>query len=69
MKQPWSNCPRVFIVAPHCPACLGNDLLTIRCEQNGDGSVTRKTVCRTCSSRFLLIVEPPSAGNGERLEC
>jgi len=55
--ESWIDVPTVFIVAPSCPRCGALRPITIRSEQNGDGSVTRKAVCRRCSSRFKIVVE------------
>lgn len=63
--SPWANVAYVFVTAPACTSCGSTDLLTIRSEANGDGSVTRKTVCRVCSTRFKVVVELPSCGNLE----
>jgi hypothetical protein len=63
MAEPWSHAPCVFVHAPACPSCGSLDLLTIRSEQNGDGSTTRKTICRRCSKKFKVVVELPDSGS------
>lgn len=30
----------------------------MRSDRGGDGSVSRKSVCRECSQRFLVVIEP-----------
>jgi hypothetical protein len=69
----WSEVPIVFIKAPpraQCQACGSLSTPTIvRSEQGGDGSVSRRAICRECSEPFLIVVEPaddpefPAAGN------
>lgn len=61
MSDTWQDVTTVFITALHCPYCLGLRPILIRSEQNGDASQTRKYVCRRCSERFKLVVEPPVA--------
>ncbi|HJN08473.1 MAG TPA: hypothetical protein QF564_07255 [Pirellulaceae bacterium] len=55
----WIDAPMVFVTAPACPVCLSVKPMIIRSEQGGDGSTSRKCVCRRCSSRFVLVIEPP----------
>ena len=54
---PWTACPIVYVLAAACPACGSLEHINVRTEQNGDGSKTRKRICRQCSTRFLLVVE------------
>lgn len=62
VSHSWQDAPLVFITAPHCPRCLAPRPIIIRSEQGGDGSVSRRCVCRSCSSRFVLVVEMPGDG-------
>ena len=62
MGEPWSDVPCIFVEAPACPMCRMVRPIIIRSEQNGDGSVTRKAVCRRCSARFKIVVELPEIG-------
>lgn len=55
----WADCPLVFVSAVACPYCRSTRPITIRSEQGGDGSVTRKSICRACSERFIAVIEPP----------
>jgi hypothetical protein len=55
----WTACPLVFIPMPACPACGAVRPITVRSEAGGDGSVSRKSVCRKCSTRFVIVAEPP----------
>lgn len=57
----WADAPIVVVTRPACWHC--GDLrppVIIRSEANGDGSVTRKVVCRRCSLRYKIVVEPPA---------
>ena len=53
----WDEVECVFIEAVACPHCGSTKPITVRSEQNGDGSVTRKSICRRCSRRFKVVVE------------
>lgn len=55
----WTDAPLVFIQAATCPACGAGRPLTVRSAQGGDGSVSRRSVCRRCSQRFVVVVEFP----------
>lgn len=63
MAESWLTAPIVFVVAPACPLCRAPRPIVVRSEQNGDGSVTRKAICRQCSTRFKICVELPEIGN------
>jgi hypothetical protein len=64
----WADAPLVFVVRQRCPHCRSTlRPIIVRSEQNGDGSTTRKSVCRACSGRFKLVVETlPDLGNDPR---
>jgi hypothetical protein len=62
VAEAWHNVPCVFIVAPHCPVCFAGRPIIVRSEANGDGSKTRKAVCRRCSEKFKIVVELPEFG-------
>ena len=47
----------VIVERPRCPRCQSANLLTIRSQDQGDGSVLRKTRCRRCSYRFDVVIE------------
>lgn len=55
----WDQEPILFLTPAHCPHCLALRPIIIRTSDNGDGSKTRRCVCRECSRRFVLCVEPP----------
>ena len=61
----WANVPLTYIVAIHCPACLAVRPISVRSAANGDGSTTRRYVCRECSGRFIIVVELPISGKDE----
>lgn len=47
----------VYIERPRCPACRGTDLQTVRSKTEPDGSISRRTTCRTCGHKFFVIIE------------
>ena len=59
----WADAPCCFVTAPSCSHCGHLEYITVRSEANGDGSVTRKAICRQCSGRFKIVVELPENGN------
>lgn len=63
MAETWADAPTIFVTAPACPACNTPRPIIVRSEANGDGSMTRKAVCRRCSQRFKICVELPEFGN------
>lgn len=64
----WAEAPYVFIPLPSCPHCGSYQRpITIRSESGGDGSTTRKSVCRHCGGRFLLVLEPAVPGVGKSM--
>lgn len=65
MAESWTDAPCIFIEAPACPACQALRPIIVRSEANGDGSTTRKAICRRCSERFKIVVELPEFGNSE----
>lgn len=71
MTNEWEGQPMVFVTIPACPHCGSFKRATIRSERNGDGSRTRKTICRKCKGKYLLIAEPPlpDSGSGGEGEC
>lgn len=65
----WIGVPYVFVIVPEpppivCPCCESTETpIYVRTDQNGDGSVTRRSICRSCSERFKLVVETvPATG-------
>lgn len=62
MNERWQDVRMQFIDAVQCPYCGSlRKPITVRSARCRDQSVCRKSVCRDCSRRFLVIVEPPAA--------
>jgi hypothetical protein len=59
MAESWANAPIVFVTLPACPSCGSIEYRKVRTESNGDGSRTRKAVCRGCGLPFKIVVELP----------
>lgn len=64
----WTSAPTVFIQAPpraRCPHCgTSEQPIIVRCQDQGDGSSLRRCICRQCSRRFKICVEPlPTVGS------
>ena len=56
----WSDAPLVFVDAVRCPYChTTRKPIIIRSARGGDGSSSRKHVCRVCGRRWILVIEPP----------
>lgn len=55
----WSDAPLVFVEAIACPRCGSGRPITVRSQTEADGSVSRKSICRQCSGRYIAVVEPP----------
>ncbi len=61
----WCNTPLVVVERARCPFCasLAYPIIT-KTEDQGDESIMRKLICRDCSRRWRLVLEPlPVAGN------
>ena len=68
MRDSWNDAPllTVFVSPPAvCPQCCAAKPIIFRTEANGDGSSTRKCVCRRCSQRFKVVVEIAKFGSDE----
>jgi len=59
----WDTAPILFMAAIACPYCGAPRPIVIRSARGGDGSTSRKCVCRKCAGRFVLVVELPEIGN------
>ena len=46
-----------------CPHCGGDDHERVRTCDNGDGTTTRRVLCRNCGERFKILLELPEAGS------
>ncbi|QDT06894.1 hypothetical protein K227x_53170 [Rubripirellula lacrimiformis] len=64
MTRDWKTAPMVIIEAAACPVCFALKPIIVRTEQGGDGSSSRRCVCRECSAHFLLVIEPPVPNSG-----
>lgn len=68
----WDTAPHAFFALPSCPFCGSPERITVRSTRENDGSVSRKTICRACSGRYVLVLEPdepPERGNAVRPTC
>ncbi len=56
----WSDAEIVFVQAIACPYCQALRPIVVRSSPiESDGSRTRRCICRRCSRRFVVVVEPP----------
>lgn len=61
----WQSVPIVVVPRPCCPHCGDAGYPEIkRSAGGGDGSMSRKCVCRSCGGRWVLLIDPdvPVAG-------
>jgi len=62
----WSDAPLVFTEMVACPCCgTTRRPIIIRSERGGDGSRSRRQVCKVCSRRWVLVIEPPAEFSGD----
>jgi hypothetical protein len=47
----------VYVERARCPRCGFADLQTIRSKDQGDGTRQKRTVCRHCFHRFIVVLE------------
>lgn len=67
-KSSWRSVPVVHVPRPRCPACGTPEYpRLVRSVANGDGSQTRRCVCRHCGQRFVLVMDPdlPTTGSND----
>jgi len=62
MAESWADSPIVFVEAIVCPACGTPRPILVRSDKGGDGSTSRKCICRACSQRFVAVIELPDFG-------
>lgn len=55
----WQDAEIVFVPRIVCPHCGAPRPITVRSDKGGDGSISRKSICRGCSQRFVVVLEPP----------
>lgn len=68
MIHPWHAVPMVLIPVARCPECgQPPPHILIRTQTENDGSICRRSICKRCSTRFLVIIDPdlPAVGNIE----
>lgn len=61
----WATAEQVEITLPACPNCDCLDYRKVRTDPNGDGSRTRKVICKGCKSPYKIVVELPVSGSLE----
>lgn len=66
MADSWSSMPLVFVpvITPRCPSCGHTGFVRLRSSSGGDGSVSRRCICRQCGSRCVIVLER-SAPSGQ----
>jgi transcriptional regulator NrdR family protein len=57
MSRRAETLPMVFVERAKCPRCESIDLHTKKSIDQRDGSTMRRTVCRECGEKFLVIIE------------
>jgi transposase-like protein len=62
----WRFAPFTIRVSDHCPTCLSTDAIHVRTQSERDGSRSRRYICRRCSQRYVVVIEPPQTGKTER---
>ena len=67
-STPWTEAPIQFIPIVTCQFCGSVDLMRIRTESGGDGSFSRKLICKVCSRKNLVVYELPDSGKDEMTE-
>jgi hypothetical protein len=55
--DPAEHLRYVFLERPKCPVCHSPGIRTIRSENQGDGTMRRRTQCRDCQHVFFVIVQ------------
>jgi len=62
-ESSWADCPTIFVHAIGCTKCGATRPIIVRTADNGDGSKTRRCICRECASRFNVCIELPESSN------
>jgi hypothetical protein len=58
MPELWESAPIVTVPRPACPWCGHESYIPIRSYQNGDGTSTKRAICKGCSGRYIVVREP-----------
>lgn len=62
MSTDWANVETLYTILPPptpCPVCGDPGKPTIvRTEDQGDGTLLRKCICKNCSTPFKVVAEP-----------
>lgn len=67
MARPIEYTEVIYVTRPRCPFCGATGFEHKGTEQQGDGSVKRKKVCRSCQSKFAIVVEETT--ETEEIDC
>ncbi len=59
MRWDDESIPMIFVTEYHCPSCFATKPLILRTLDGRDGSRSRRCICRSCSMRWILVIEPP----------
>jgi DNA-directed RNA polymerase subunit RPC12/RpoP len=55
----WQDCPTIVIPRARCPRCGSiTPPIIFRSMSGGDDSVTRRCVCRDCSRKYVILIDP-----------
>jgi len=55
----WQDTPTIIIPRARCPHC--GDMTPphiYRSYAGGDGSMTRRCICRSCSRKYAILIDP-----------
>jgi hypothetical protein len=68
-REEWHEVEMVFVVRPPpilCPHCGASRRFILKSLRGGDGSVSRRCLCRSCLRRYIVVVElSPTTGGCE----
>ena len=59
MRWDDESIPMIFVEAISCPHCHQVKPIIVKTLDGGDGSKSRRCVCRSCSMRFVVVIELP----------
>jgi hypothetical protein len=58
MAEPWADTFSIRLPLACCPFCDATERVRVRTNVRGDGATERLCVCRQCSRRYRIIVDP-----------